>query len=121
MSACALSAGLSCPLKLNDLIARWANVSEGEDCVIENTPYIAYGLEGEFINIVSRCVPVHSLPMLLLTCYSGNCRGGLYCDGPTRKCLANKQLGEQCTADKECVNPFYPHASDPHTPLGASP
>ncbi|KAH6910423.1 hypothetical protein BKA70DRAFT_1147442 [Coprinopsis sp. MPI-PUGE-AT-0042] len=67
-------------------VCMWANVEEGQDCVIENTPYIAYGLEGEFINIVSR----------------GNCLGGLYCDGPTRKCLRNKQLGEQCTADKEC-------------------
>ena len=67
-------------------VCMWANVTEGEDCVFENTPYIVYGLDSEFINIVSR----------------GNCRGGLYCDGPTRKCLTTKELGAQCTADKEC-------------------
>ncbi|EFI28116.1 hypothetical protein CC1G_14143 [Coprinopsis cinerea okayama7 len=67
-------------------ICMWANETEGNDCVLENTPYIAYGIEGEFINIVSR----------------GNCRTGFYCDGPTRKCLANKLEGDKCEADKEC-------------------
>lgn len=33
---------------------RWANATLGSQCVIENTPYIAYGFQGEFINIVSR-------------------------------------------------------------------
>jgi hypothetical protein len=33
----------------------WANVTEGDTCVVENTPYIAYTLDGnEFVDIVSR-------------------------------------------------------------------
>ncbi|TFK25715.1 hypothetical protein FA15DRAFT_680050 [Coprinopsis marcescibilis] len=67
-------------------VCMWANETLGSDCVVENTPYIAYGIEGEFINIVSR----------------GNCRVGSYCDGPTRKCLTNKEVGDVCDADKEC-------------------
>ena len=33
---------------------RWANVTAGNECIVENTPYIAYGVDLEFINIVSR-------------------------------------------------------------------
>lgn len=33
---------------------RWANVTLGQSCEVENTPYIAYGVDGEFIDIVSR-------------------------------------------------------------------
>ncbi|KAJ3514638.1 hypothetical protein NLJ89_g2267 [Agrocybe chaxingu] len=51
-------------------------------CIFENTPYIAYGVGGEFIDIVSRV--------------------GLYCDSATQVCIQNKLLGDACTADKEC-------------------
>ncbi|RXW25619.1 hypothetical protein EST38_g248 [Candolleomyces aberdarensis] len=67
-------------------ICMWANVTAGNECVVENTPYIAYGVDIEFINIVSR----------------GNCRVGLYCDAATKQCRQNKVLGEACSADKEC-------------------
>jgi hypothetical protein len=64
----------------------WANATLGTNCTVENTPYIAYGASGEFIDIVSR----------------GNCKIGLYCDSVSRTCLNNKLLGESCGADKEC-------------------
>jgi len=69
-------------------VCTWANVTVGNDCILENVPYIAYGTDGkeEFVNVVSR----------------GNCVSGLYCDGPTRKCLKHKALGATCTGDKEC-------------------
>ncbi|KAK0461380.1 uncharacterized protein EV420DRAFT_1531768 [Desarmillaria tabescens] len=35
-------------------ICMWANVTEGEACVVENTAYIAYGTYQEYIDIVSR-------------------------------------------------------------------
>ncbi|KAF9461321.1 hypothetical protein BDZ94DRAFT_1167869 [Collybia nuda] len=64
----------------------WANATLGVACLVENTPYIAYGIDGEFIDIVSR----------------GNCHLGLYCDSQQKVCMAHKLLGEACTADKEC-------------------
>ncbi|KAK7028991.1 hypothetical protein VNI00_014701 [Paramarasmius palmivorus] len=67
-------------------MVRWANVTLDEDCVVENTAYIAYTASGEeFIDIVSR----------------GNCRRGLYCDSQKKKCLKNKNDGDRCEADKE--------------------
>ncbi|KAJ7287630.1 hypothetical protein C8J57DRAFT_1117621 [Mycena rebaudengoi] len=66
----------------------WANKSSGEDCTVENTAYIAYKNESEFIDIVSR----------------GDCRLGLYCDSPTKKCIQEKAIGEACSADKECAS-----------------
>ncbi|KAJ3713339.1 hypothetical protein EV361DRAFT_969934 [Lentinula raphanica] len=68
-------------------VCMWANVTENEDCVVQNTAYIGYTASGgEFIDIVSR----------------GNCRVGLYCDAQSLKCLQEKDLGEACDADKEC-------------------
>jgi len=70
-------------------VCMWANVTVGLACVVENTAYIGYGVEGnatEFINIVSR----------------GNCRLGLYCDAQSKVCVQNKGRNEACTADKEC-------------------
>jgi len=64
----------------------WANATLGTTCLVENTAYIAYGADGEFIDIVSR----------------GNCRLGLYCDSQQKVCMKNKMLGDACTADKEC-------------------
>jgi hypothetical protein len=66
----------------------WANASLGVECVVENTPYIAYSPLGEFIDIVSR----------------DNCRLGLYCDAASKVCMATKALGETCSADKECTS-----------------
>lgn len=67
-------------------VCMWANETLGNKCVVENTPYIAYGISGEFIDIVSR----------------GNCQLGLYCDSSSLSCMKNKQLGDACAADKEC-------------------
>ncbi|CAA7263190.1 unnamed protein product [Cyclocybe aegerita] len=67
-------------------VCLWANATVGTRCIFENTPYIAYGVGGEFIDIVSR----------------DNCRVGLYCDSATQVCIQNKLLGDACTADKEC-------------------
>ncbi|KAH8828318.1 hypothetical protein DL96DRAFT_1602678 [Flagelloscypha sp. PMI_526] len=67
-------------------VCMWANVTQGETCVFENTAYIAYGSDGEFPYIVSR----------------GNCRVGLYCDAQDAKCKPEKAVGESCDADKEC-------------------
>ncbi|TFK44656.1 hypothetical protein BDQ12DRAFT_673342 [Crucibulum laeve] len=67
-------------------VCMWANATLGTNCTVENTPYTAYGVGGEFIDIVSR----------------GNCHIGLYCDSAQKLCLQNKLLGDSCTADKEC-------------------
>ncbi|KAG9006385.1 hypothetical protein FRB94_000849 [Tulasnella sp. JGI-2019a] len=68
----------------------WANATLGNDCIIENTPYVGYqaGTGAKFVNVVSR----------------GNCVNGLYCDAPTLKCLAQLSQGQTCTADKECAS-----------------
>jgi len=70
---------------LNNL-CMWANTTLGANCTVENTPYIAYGASGEFIDIVSR----------------GNCQLGLYCDSGSKLCMSSKALGVTCSADKEC-------------------
>ncbi|KAF8210141.1 hypothetical protein K438DRAFT_1959422 [Mycena galopus ATCC 62051] len=67
-------------------VCMWANATAGESCTVENTPYTAYGVSGEFIDIVSR----------------GNCVVGLYCDAVSLQCLQEKALGATCDADKEC-------------------
>ncbi|KAJ4468219.1 hypothetical protein J3R30DRAFT_3560244 [Lentinula aciculospora] len=68
-------------------VCMWANVTENEDCVVQNTAYIGYTASGgEFIDIVSR----------------GNCRVGLYCDAQSLQCLQEKSIGDSCDADKEC-------------------
>ncbi|KAG8951948.1 hypothetical protein FRC03_012293 [Tulasnella sp. 419] len=66
----------------------YANVTLGNDCLVDNMPYIAYeaGTGREFINVVSR----------------GNCVTGLYCDSVQLKCMKTKVMGEACTGDKEC-------------------
>lgn len=65
----------------------WANVTVGLKCVVENTAYIVYGTGNqESINIVSR----------------GNCKKGLYCDSQNLVCIEQKDVGENCDADKEC-------------------
>ncbi|KAF8622358.1 hypothetical protein AX15_007089 [Amanita polypyramis BW_CC] len=67
-------------------ICMWANATDGSPCTVENIPYIAYGFNGEFLNIVSR----------------DNCQIGHYCDGSQKICMKAKVLGATCTADKEC-------------------
>jgi hypothetical protein len=67
-------------------VCMWANATSGSDCVVENTPYIAYDSNGEFIDIVSR----------------DNCVSGLYCDAAQKTCMNAKNLGATCGADKEC-------------------
>ncbi|KAJ7262266.1 hypothetical protein B0H12DRAFT_1105041 [Mycena haematopus] len=67
-------------------VCMWANATLNTPCIVENTPYTAYGATGEFIDIVSR----------------GNCVVGLYCDSASKQCLQEKAFGATCTADKEC-------------------
>jgi hypothetical protein len=86
--------------------SRYANVTAGQDCVVENTAYIAYEPDGsQYIDIVSR----------------GNCIGGLYCDAQSHKCLATKALGQACEADKECstynCGAGGKCGADPHLPV----
>lgn len=88
-------------ISLVEIVSRWANVTAGEPCVVENTAYIAYGSDGEFIDIVSRYVPSHATIYAITHFFSGNCRVGLYCDSQSNKCVQNKALGEACSADKE--------------------
>ncbi|KAG6820989.1 hypothetical protein H0H93_008618 [Arthromyces matolae] len=71
---------------------RWANKTLGVNCTVENTAYIAYGANSEFIDIVSR----------------GDCHVGLYCDAAQRVCMNEKDLGAACTADKESVLYVFP-------------
>lgn len=66
---------------------RFANVTLGLACEVENTAYIGYSGSDEFIDIVSR----------------GNCMNGLYCDSQQKVCVQAKALGVSCDADKECV------------------
>jgi hypothetical protein len=68
-------------------LSRFANVTVGLPCVVENTAYIGYAGTSEFIDIVSR----------------GNCVNGLYCDAQQKVCVQAKVLGASCAADKECV------------------
>jgi len=64
----------------------WSNATLGTACVVENTAYVAYEANGEFLDIVSR----------------GNCAPGLYCDSQVLLCKSEKANGESCAADKEC-------------------
>ncbi|KDQ53542.1 hypothetical protein JAAARDRAFT_136902 [Jaapia argillacea MUCL 33604] len=66
----------------------WANVTVGQPCVVENTPYIGYTTGGEFINIVSR----------------DNCKTGSYCDTTKQVCMQTKDLNAACGGDKECTS-----------------
>jgi len=66
----------------------WANVTLGLPCVVENTAYISYGANDEYIDIVSR----------------DNCRVGLYCDTNQKVCIQRRAVGATCDADKECLS-----------------
>ena len=66
-SACTTCACTSLPLsdasasppscaEPNVSLCRWANVTVGRPCAVQNTAYTAYGPRGEFVHIVSRCV-----------------------------------------------------------------
>jgi len=67
----------------------WANVTVGQACIIDNTPFIAYSPGSkEFIDVVSR----------------DNCMKDLFCDGTSLICIQKKQLAESCSGDKECVS-----------------
>ncbi|KAF9654016.1 hypothetical protein BDM02DRAFT_3086236 [Thelephora ganbajun] len=70
----------------------WANVTLGLPCVVENTAYISYGANDEYIDIMCQ-----------LLC-SDNCRVGHYCDATQKVCIQQKNIGAQCTADKECLS-----------------
>lgn len=69
-------------------ICMWANVTEGQPCVVENTAYIAYTSNGEFADIVSR----------------DNCQFSDFCDSKALVCISKKDFGEACDADKECTS-----------------
>ena len=89
-------------------ISRWANATLGTSCTVENVPYIAYGESGEFIDIVSRYVPLY-------LCYAsiaqrlcrGNCQLGLYCDSVKKVCMTSLAIGAACAADKEYASLIF--------------
>jgi len=67
----------------------YANVTIGQPCVVENTPYVGYtDAGGAYSYIVSR----------------DNCANGLYCDGTALTCFQNKALNAVCTGNKECLS-----------------
>lgn len=37
-------------------LCSWANATVGNECVIENTPYVVYTSAGEYADVVSRSV-----------------------------------------------------------------
>ncbi|WWD20420.1 hypothetical protein CI109_104896 [Kwoniella shandongensis] len=66
-----------------------ADVTLGQTCVNDNTPYTAYNDEGAaYAFIVSR----------------DNCANGLYCDGTELKCMKSKLVGAVCSGNKECLS-----------------
>ncbi|GBE81574.1 hypothetical protein SCP_0313030 [Sparassis crispa] len=67
-------------------VCLWANVTEGQSCVVQNTVFVAFAKDRQVANIVSR----------------GNCRPGLYCDSQSLTCMQSRAQGEACDADKEC-------------------
>jgi len=72
-------------------LCMFANVTVGNQCMVDNTPYIAYSSNGsEFIDVVSR----------------SNCRKDLYCDAQSNPtvCVQRNSIGEKCEADKECTS-----------------
>lgn len=71
-----------------NFVCTYANVTVGQTCQVENTGYIAYGADNaEFVDIVSR----------------DNCKIGLYCDTNSKVCIQQKEQGDSCDADKECL------------------
>ncbi|KAH8078066.1 hypothetical protein BXZ70DRAFT_961963 [Cristinia sonorae] len=68
-------------------VCMWANATAGSQCVIDNTVYIVYTAKTEYPVVTSR----------------DNCQIGFYCDGSLKQCLARKELGAACSADKECT------------------
>jgi hypothetical protein len=69
-------------------VIRFANVTLGQPCVIDNTTYIDVGPSGqEYSNIILR----------------DNCQSlQLYCDPGTMVCQASKTVGTACQTDSEC-------------------
>ena len=66
---------------------QYKNVTEGQACINENTVYTIY--ESPVLNygdIVSR----------------DNCNSDNFCNAATSVCRAKKNIGETCSADKEC-------------------
>jgi len=66
-------------------------VTVGNQCLVDNTPYIAYYANGTgFNDVVSR----------------SNCQKDLYCDATTNPtvCVQKKNFGQTCDADKECMS-----------------
>lgn len=69
----------------------FANITAGNECIVDNTPYIAYSANGsQFIDVVSR----------------SNCQKDLYCDATASPtvCMQKKNFGVACDADKECFS-----------------
>ncbi|CED85392.1 hypothetical protein [Phaffia rhodozyma] len=66
---------------------QYQNVTLNSTCQIENLVFIEYTTDGNPVSdIRSR----------------DNCRRGGYCDGTSLTCLRTLNIGESCTADKEC-------------------
>jgi len=72
-------------------VCQFANVTVGNQCIVDNTAFSAYSSNGsEFKTVVSR----------------SNCQKDLYCDATTNPtvCVNKKNVGETCDADKECMS-----------------
>ncbi|EIW83166.1 hypothetical protein CONPUDRAFT_121621 [Coniophora puteana RWD-64-598 SS2] len=67
-------------------VCTWANLTAGDSCQVDNTAYIAYAGNDEYLDVVSR----------------DDCMIGNYCDAQQLKCIPQKDIGQSCSADKEC-------------------
>ncbi|EKM58604.1 uncharacterized protein PHACADRAFT_117686 [Phanerochaete carnosa HHB-10118-sp] len=67
---------------------RWANVTLGQGCIVDDTTYVDVGSDGQQSG--NRIV-------------RHNCRTPqLYCDTTALQCFSTKLLGSDCTMDQEC-------------------
>ncbi|CAD6571551.1 MAG: hypothetical protein TREMPRED_000313 [Tremellales sp. Tagirdzhanova-0007] len=67
----------------------WSNVTVGQTCINDNTPYTAFTASGgQYAFVVSR----------------DDCANGLFCDGTSLQCLLTKEIGGACSGNKECLS-----------------
>ncbi|KII85258.1 hypothetical protein PLICRDRAFT_337586 [Plicaturopsis crispa FD-325 SS-3] len=66
---------------------RYANVTVGQPCVIDNTTYMDVGVAGEPSSIVVT---------------RDNCRTEYFCDGTSSTCVPTQALGSLCQTDQQC-------------------
>lgn len=68
---------------------QYANLTLAETCSVENIVYIGYGAGGaQYTNIVSR----------------DRCAPGLWCNAQANQCQPLVELGQSCSAHKQCAS-----------------